>query len=274
MTAAPISTQHQQLLYPVHLLADDDSSGVLWFALLLAVMLHLNLWFISFELPQPRPDQQPGLDVTLVEVPSASEATAPGAQSDLISTVEQMPQATKPQPSTEPPPLEQPRLLTAVESNAQIEQPTPLEPDLPRGTDLFRQGLGDARQLIPQATLAPGELRKKYISASTTDWLYASYMNAWTQKVERVGNMNYPEQALRRNMRGDLVLSVGIRVDGSLESIEVLRDSGYPVLDEAAIRIVELSAPFSALPEQITREVDVLYITRTWRFSPDNRTFN
>jgi len=266
--------KHQQLLHPGQLLTHSDSNSALWIAVLLAVGMHLNLWFISFELPQPRPEPHPGIDVSLVEVPSASEVTAPGEQADVVSTVEQIPQAQTSQPSTEPQALERPRLLTAIESGAQINEPAPVVPDLPTGAELFREGLGKDQQFIPQATLAPGELRKKYISASTTDWLYASYMNAWTQKVERVGNMNYPEQALRRNMRGDLVLSVGIRADGSLESIEVLRDSGYPTLDEAAIHIVELSAPFSVLPEQIASEVDVLYITRTWRFSPDSRSFN
>lgn len=268
-----MSTTHQQLLHPAHLLSEHDSAGVLWIAVLLALAVHLNLWFIGFELPQPQPEQ-PGLDVSLVELPRASEDSAPGEQPDVVNTEQQVPQATTPKPSTEPLPPEQPRLLTAPESQTQIEQQTPPEPDLPTAADLFRDGLGSAQQFIPQATLAPGELRRKYISASTTDWLYASYMNAWTQKVERVGNMNYPQEALRRNMRGDLVMSVGIRADGSLESIEVLRDSGFPVLDEAAIRIVELSAPYAVLPEQIAREVDVLYITRTWRFSPDNKTFN
>jgi len=269
-----MASTHQQLLFSGHEFAQGEATGVLWIAALLAVAMHLNLWFISFDLPQPKPEQQPGLDVSLVEAPSASKITAPGEQSEQLSAVEQLPQATTPDPSTAPETPEQTRLLTAQDSVAQVAQSVPQQPDLPSGADLFREGLGSAEQFIPQATLAPGELRKKYISASTTDWLYASYMNAWTQKVERIGNMNYPEQALRRNMRGDLVLSVGIRADGSLESIEVLRDSGYPVLDEAAIRIVELSAPFAVLPEQIASEVDILYITRTWRFSPDSKTFN
>lgn len=269
-----MANTHQQLLYSGHEFAHADSSGVLWIAVLLALALHLNLWFIGFELPTAKPEQPTGLDVNLVELPSASEITAPGEQAELANAVEQLPQARTPAPSTTPESRKQASLLTAQDSATQIEQPVTQQPDLPSGADLFRDGLGNAEQFIPQATLAPSELRKKYISASTTDWLYASYMNAWTQKVERIGNMNYPQEALRRNMRGDLVLSVGIRADGSLESIEVLRDSGYPVLDEAAIRIVELSAPFSVLPEQIASEVDILYITRTWRFSPDSKTFN
>jgi len=250
-----------------------DANPVLWIAVLIAIGMHLQLLFISFELPPSRPEQ-PELDVSLIELPAAQNSSASEQPVTQDSNIAPQPQAAPAEPKPEQQTKEQPQLLTAAASKTRISEPQPTAAELPSAADLFRDGLGNPQQTLPQASLAPGEVRKKYISASTADWLYASYMNAWTQKVERIGNMNYPEQALRRNMRGDLVMSVGIRADGSLESIEVLRDSGYPVLDEAAIRIVELSAPFSALPEQIAREVDVLYVTRTWRFSPDNRTFN
>src|SRR5699024_4318441 len=85
--------------------------------------------------------------------------------------------------------------------------------------------------------------------------------------VERVGNMNYPEQARRQGLAGALVLSVDVLKDGSVNQIRLLKSSGYDVLDEAAIRIVRLSAPFAPLPEEIRREYDVLTITRTWQFS-------
>jgi TonB family protein len=89
--------------------------------------------------------------------------------------------------------------------------------------------------------------RRKFISANTREHLYAGYMRSWVAKVERVGNMNYPEQARRHNLAGSLVLSVDVLHDGSVEQIRVLRSSGYDVLDEAAVRIVRLSSPFSPL---------------------------
>ena len=69
-------------------------------------------------------------------------------------------------------------------------------------------------------------------------------MRSWVAKVERVGNLNYPEQARRMNLDGALVLSVDLLADGSVEQIRVLRSSGYDILDEAAVRIVRLSSPF------------------------------
>ncbi|MCA1779544.1 MAG: energy transducer TonB [Xanthomonadaceae bacterium] len=95
----------------------------------------------------------------------------------------------------------------------------------------------------------------------------ASYMRGWVAKVERIGNMNYPEQARRQNIDGSLVLAVDVLPDGSIERIQLMRSSGYDLLDEAAIRIVRLAAPYSALPEEILAETDILTITRTWQFS-------
>ena len=108
--------------------------------------------------------------------------------------------------------------------------------------------------------------RRKFISASTKEYNYAAYMEAWRAKVERVGNLNYPEQARKQRISGSLVLNVALRQDGTIVEITVRRSSGEKMLDDAAIRIVELSAPFSPFPEHIKAETDELHITRTWQF--------
>jgi protein TonB len=108
--------------------------------------------------------------------------------------------------------------------------------------------------------------RKKFISANTREYEFASYMSAWVSKVERVGNMNYPSELRQKMLHGDLILAVGIHKNGTVESIAVRRSSGIPEIDRAAINIVQMAAPYSPLPENITDRVDILYITRTWRF--------
>ena len=90
-------------------------------------------------------------------------------------------------------------------------------------------------------------------------------MGGWVARGERVGNLNYPDEARRKNLNGRLVLTVAIRKNGTLERIDIIRSSGHPVLDEAATRIVELSAPFSTVPKE-DDEIDILHITRTWQF--------
>ncbi len=113
--------------------------------------------------------------------------------------------------------------------------------------------------------------RKKFISANTRESLYAAYMQAWVKKVERVGNLNYPDQARRNQLTGSLVVSVSLDANGKVVDIEILQPSGHRILDEATLRIIRLAAPFAPLPEEILRETDILNITRTWQYLPGNR---
>lgn len=109
--------------------------------------------------------------------------------------------------------------------------------------------------------------KHKYLNARTREYKYAAYMKAWEAKVERIGNLNYPEEARRRSLSGQLRLDVALNADGSINTITVRRSSGHAVLDDAARRIVQLAAPFAPFPNNIREETDILHITRTWRFN-------
>ncbi|MGB5289891.1 MAG: TonB family protein [Lysobacterales bacterium] len=151
----------------------------------------------------------------------------------------------------------------------QIEQP---EPPLPSAALLMQESMSMAKLQpgIQRDRESQSKLpRRKWISANTREYEFAAYMQAWVAKVERVGNLNYPEEVRRMKLTGDLVMTVGINVDGSVESIDIQRSSGKPQLDQAATRIVRLAGPYSPLTEHINSSVDVLHITRTWRFSRD-----
>lgn len=113
--------------------------------------------------------------------------------------------------------------------------------------------------------------RRKAINASTKEYKYATYLDAWRRKVERVGNLNYPDEAKRKKLYGNLVLHVAVRADGSIDSLRILHSSGHKLLDDAAVRIVKLAAPFAPFPPDILNETDILDITRTWRFLSNNR---
>lgn len=99
----------------------------------------------------------------------------------------------------------------------------------------------------------------------------SAYEVAWQEKVEHVGNLNFPEQARRDKLSGSLQMAVGIRSDGTVYSIQILRSSGQPALDEGARKIIQLAAPFAPLPLEARGSVDVLVITRTWRFDSEYR---
>lgn len=107
---------------------------------------------------------------------------------------------------------------------------------------------------------------RRLTSVASRSSIYAEYLNKWTQKVELMGNEHFPEAALEQRIFGSLRLSVIINSDGSIEQVELLERSGYPILDQAALQIVRLSGPFEAFPGEIRQEVDQLDIIRTWRF--------
>jgi protein TonB len=94
----------------------------------------------------------------------------------------------------------------------------------------------------------------------------AAYLAEWRRRVESVGNQYYPEASLRYGIYGSLRLLVTVRSDGELEDIRVLEPSGQAVLDEAAIRILRLAAPFPPFPEELRASTDKLEIVRTWQF--------
>ena len=93
-----------------------------------------------------------------------------------------------------------------------------------------------------------------------------SYMREWIDRVERVGNLNYPDQARRQKLSGTLILDVTINAEGELVKTDLRQSSGHQVLDDAAKRIVKLAAPFSAFPQKLRKEADVIHITRSWEF--------
>ncbi len=147
-----------------------------------------------------------------------------------------------------------------------VEQP---EQELPTAADLMQQSrqMASLEEEVSQERNWKSKLpRREFISANTRQYEFAAYMSAWVAKVERVGNLNYPSELRRKKLHGDLVLTVGIRQNGTVESINVKRSSGTAEIDEAALSIVRLAAPYAPLPENIRDRVDVLHITRTWRF--------
>jgi len=113
--------------------------------------------------------------------------------------------------------------------------------------------------------------RRRTVSAATHRATDALYIDAWRRKIERIGNLNYPEKAKRNGIYGSLSLKVAINADGTVNEILVLRSSGHKILDDAAIRIVRLASPFAPLTNEILVDTDILEIIRVWQFQPNNQ---
>ncbi len=162
--------------------------------------------------------------------------------------------------------------LPAAPSRA---EPEPQPPQV-RGTELANRALAMAKTLEAQVSRQVDEYaqrpKKTFIGARAVEYRFAQYVDDWRQKIERVGNLNYPDAA-RGRVYGSLRLSVAINADGSLASVELERSSGHEVLDRAAERIVRMSAPYARFPDNIRRDTDILVITRTWHFAQGDRLF-
>lgn len=273
----------------------DPIGATMLFSLLLHGVLLLG---ITFQFAKPHPSL-PTLDVALVnvanqEAPDQADFLAQannrgGGRSDraarpseLFSGALPRPDpgvAARPMAEAAPPPrtTTPTRMVTTTgRSNFSVSSDTAqtaVDPQhaAPTAAELQRQ------QAIAQLA---AELRRKkvdyakrpkvkYLTASTREYAYAAYMRGWSDRIERVGNLNYPEEARRRGLHGNVLLTVVLNLDGSIKSIDVIQSSGYRILDDAAQRIVRLAAPFPPAP-RVGDHVDELNITRTWQFQPNN----
>jgi protein TonB len=115
--------------------------------------------------------------------------------------------------------------------------------------------------------------KRRFLGARAKAADDALYLEAWRQKVERIGNMNYPSAARNQKLYGRLQLTVSIRSDGSIEGIAIDKSSGSKVLDNAAINIVKLAAPYSKFSAKMKKTTDILGITRTWTFTNEDALY-
>lgn len=289
---------HAQNLFNIS--ASDRLGLTLFFAVTLHAIVILGVGFDAEKLlPQERPLT---LEVTLVhsESEQAPDKADYLAQANQLGggTVQEKMRPSSPFPNPRPtldqegdapqnlpqqlpppstPNSEQPVLQTKETSPQKWQQqdksPTPALPDTPSTLELMLRSREIARLSaeIRQKQQAYAKMpREKYISANTREYRYASYEDSWRQKVERIGNLNYPDEAKTKNLSGSLLLDVAINPDGSLRSVEIERSSGHRALDNGAIRIVRLASPFPPLPPDIRKEVDVLHILRVWQFEDDH----
>ncbi len=148
-----------------------------------------------------------------------------------------------------------------------VEAPEPVA--LPSANELMQRTLESMRieaRIAKDIENYQQRPKRRFVGARAEEYRLARYVEDWRAKIERIGNLNYPEAARSLQLYGSLLLTVSIRSDGSVENVEITRSSGQSVLDAAAVKIVEMSAPFAAFPPDIKRDTDVLHITRTWMF--------
>lgn len=285
--------ENKALPVPSPTLSNNNS---LLIALFVAVIVHIALVLgVNFTTTQPEKVSKP-IDITLVNMPvkKAPEKTDFLAQENQIGAGKV---AKKPEPTMQKlaskensqvkhikkvahevsKPKATQKIITQPKSvkkavttdKTAVVSQTEKRPQLT--AESLQQQIAQLGTVIRQSQPSADQAKIKFVdSVSANKYIAAQYMKDWETKVERMGNLNYPEEAAKKNFSGTLTMDVGIKADGSVYSIRISRSSGNPALDEAAKKIVRMSAPFAPLPLELRKELDVLVITRVWKFSDES----
>lgn len=178
-----------------------------------------------------------------------------------------------PAPDKQKAPAEKAAVVEPAAKN-ETEEAAPEINSLSDAQALLARSLEIARLEAQQQALAEQYAKRPRVRTISTLTAKASddafYLRQWQEKIERVGNLNYPERIRRENLTGRLRMLVALKPDGSVKEAQILKSSGHPVLDQAALEIVRLSAPFAPFPRSIRERTDILEIIRTWQFGNGN----
>ncbi len=294
-----------RMRWPEFMAGMDPSSRSFTLALGLSILLHALALSIHFKLPEIIRDKyaSPPLEVVLVNSKTKARPAKANllAQANLdgggntdenrraktplpvLKAAEQGTDAKRAARRVQELESQQVKMMTQLQARkavAALEQPKSApaidaSPPQVSGRDLASSALAIAR-LEAQISRQIEEYQKrpirKFVGSNAQEYRFAQYVEDWRLKVERIGNLNYPDSA-RGRLYGSLVLVVSIKTDGSLDGVEVIRSSGHQILDRAAERIVKMASPFGSFPANIKRDTDILVITRTWTFAPGDKLF-
>ena len=261
---------------------------------LLVHLIVLTLHFSPFELRQLM-DRGPPLEVALVNAKTTAKPTKADvlAQANLdgggntdadrrartplpvlpMNNPEQ--QVTVATQKVETLELQTRELMTQLRSiplEAVLQKPIDANErtELPTANELMQRTLESMKleaQIAKDMETYQKRPKRRFVGARAEEYRFARYVEDWRLKIERIGNLNYPTAAREQRLYGSLLLTVSIKSDGSVENIEINTSSGSRILDAAAVKIVEMSAPFAPFPPDIKRDTDILHVTRTWTFT-------
>ncbi len=280
----------------VNIKADDRLGLTVFFAVVLHSLIILGVSFAQPEKKNP-PEKLPGLEVTLVqsktdktveEADFLAQATQEGggnsdeqvrptsAVEPLIATgqvgeVSQLtPQTVLPQQTEQ----SRMQIMTTSQSERRVASEKD-QPDLP--TEQLDEATAQLMMVNKEIARQSAEIdimrqayasrpKKKFLSAKTKEYKWASYEEGWRKKIERIGTLNFPDAARRSKLSGDVRASVTINADGTVKEVNITKYSGHKVLDDAVKRIVKMASPYEAFPPELREEFDEVVIVRTWQF--------
>jgi len=279
-------------------ITSSDRLGLtIFFAIVVHALIILGVSFSKYDRGK-LPEKLPGLEITLVqsqtdkkiedadflgqanqegggeneEVEKAASPVDPLLTSGEVGEISEVVPETDFATATDP---QQKQIITATgKSEHKIAMQTP-STDIPldqknvSSKQLLKQSKTMARlsaEVDVARKVTSKQPKTKFLTSQVKEYRFASYEEAWRKKIERIGTLNFPDEAVRARLTGNLRMSVTIGSDGSVRDIKITKYSGHKVLDDAAIRIVKMAAPYERFPESISKDYDQIVIVRTWQF--------
>ncbi len=204
------------------------------------------------EMTSPQPSEVSQKDIRQVQPVPPSRTEPVTQQKRSVVDAESKAERSAPEPEAAQPEPEEP--LPVREKKSLMERSLEIA-SLEARFDQQRQAYARKPRIM------------RVTAASTLKSTNAAYVRNWVDKVVRVGNINYPSEARQANLYGNARVLVSLRKDGTVKELAILESSGSTVLDDAAIRIVRMAAPFAPFPESLSEDFDELEIIRTWEFA-------
>jgi protein TonB len=125
--------------------------------------------------------------------------------------------------------------------------------------------LGEIERRITQENERP---KKRYISPSTREEVYAIYYDQLRQKIEAKGTVNFPEAAGKK-LYGTLTMIMTVNHDGNILATEVIQGSGSLTLDRRAQAIANSAGPFGAFSPAMRKKADQIVLVSRFKFTRD-----
>jgi protein TonB len=258
------------------------SGDRLAYALFFAAVLHaVVILGVAFDAPGlDTPTEVPTLEVTLLDTPSDDEV--PPVEADYLAQANQqgagnVEEQVAPEFADSPPApdtdatLKRGLTLHFATARPAASDERLLTPDARirlREQETSEQGEAVSEAPPPGGVLrVTGDGRREYfIAVNTRESEFAEYLAGWKARMERLGTLNFPTAARRQGLEGQPVLEVALAADGHIEEVRIVRTSGHPELDRAALELVRLGSPFDPFPAQVRASYDVLRFAYEWRF--------
>ena len=279
-------------------ITSGDRLGLtIFFAVVVHALIILGVSFSKYDRGK-MPEKLPGLEITLVqsqtskkieeadflaqanqegggdkqEIEKPSSPVDPMLASGEVGEITEVVPETEIATATDP---QQKEILTATSKSEHKIALQQSSEDLPtdRKNITSKQLLKQSKEMASLSAevdvarkASSNKPKTKFVTAQTKEYRLASYEESWRKKVERIGTLNFPDAAARAGLTGNLRMSVTIAADGSLRDIKITKYSGHKILDDAAVRIVKMAAPYARFPDDLAKDTDQIVIVRTWQF--------